>query len=140
MRGADCWTDHRLVRARVSLTTQRPHRKSAPKPPRRLDTARLKDPVTQQLLSANIKTALELAPTEEGTEIDRIWGATRDAAYKASFDSVGTTKRRHQDWFDENDQHIQSLLENKRILHQMTLTQNATENAKSRYRDACHEV
>ena len=47
MRGADCWTDHRLVRARVSLTTQRPHRISAPKPPRRLDTARLKDPVTR---------------------------------------------------------------------------------------------
>jgi len=47
MREADCWTDHRLVRARVSLTTQRPHRKSAPKPPRRLYTARLKDPVTQ---------------------------------------------------------------------------------------------
>ena len=57
-----------------------------------------------------------------------------------SFDSVGTTKRRNQDWFDENDQHIQSLLENKRVLHQMTLTQNATEDVKSRYRDACHEV
>ena len=72
--------------------------------------------------------------------MDRIWGATRDDVYKASFDSVGTTKRRHQDWFDENDQCIQSLLENKRVLHQMTLTQNATEAAKSRYRDACHEV
>ena len=103
MRGADCWTDHRLVRAWVSLTTQRPHRKSAPKPPRRLDTARLKDVVTQQLLSANIKTALERAPIEEGTEIDRIWRVTRNAVYKASFDSVGTTKRRHQDSFDEND-------------------------------------
>ena len=140
MRGADCWTDHRLVRARVSLTTQRPHRKSAPKPPRRLDTARLKDPVTQQLLAVNIKTALERAPIEEGIEIDRIWGATRDAVYKASFDSVGTTKRRHQDWFDENDQHIQSLLETKRVLHQMTLTPNASEEDKSRYMDACHEV
>ena len=130
----------RAVRARVSLTTQRPHRKSAPKPPRRLDTARLKDPVTQQLLSAKIKYALERAPLEEGTQIDRMWGATRDAIYKASFDSVGTTKRRHQDWFDENDQHIQNLLENKRTLHQMTLTPNASEEDKSRYRDACHEV
>ena len=100
----------------------------------------MKDPVTQQLLSVNIKTALERAPIEEGTEIDRIWGATRDAAYKASFDSVGTTKRRHQEWFDENEKRIQSLLENKRVLHQMTLTQNSTEDAKSRYRDACHEV
>ena len=104
----------------MSVTTQRPHRKSAPKPPRRLDTARLKDPVTQQLLSASIKTALELAPIVEGTQVDRVWGATRDAIHKASFDSVGTTKRRHQDWLDENDQHIQSLLENKRVLHQMT--------------------
>ena len=111
MRGADCWTDHKLVPARVLLTTRRPHRKSSPKPPRSLDKARLKDPVTQQLLSDSIKTAR----IEEGTELDMIWGATRDALYKASFDSVGTTKRRHQDWFYENDQHIQSLLENKRI-------------------------
>jgi len=101
----------------VSLTTRRPYPKSAPKLPWRLNVARLKDPVTQELLSANIKTALELVPIEEGTKTDRIWGAIRDAIYKASFDSVGTTKRRHQDWFDENDQHIQSLLENKRTLH-----------------------
>ena len=121
MKGADCLSHHRLVRARVSLTTQRPHRKSAPKPPRRLDTGRQKDPVTQQLLSANSKTSLKLAPLGEDTEIDRIWGATRNAVHKASLDSVGTTKRRHQDWFDKTDQIIQSLLENNRIVHQMTL-------------------
>ena len=94
-------------RGMLSNPTQRPHRKCAPKPPRRFYTARLKDPVTQQLLSASIKTALERASIEEGTKMDRIWGATRDDVYKASFDSVGTTKRRHQDWFDESDQHIQ---------------------------------
>ena len=57
MRGADCWTDHRLVRAQVSLTIHGLRRKSAPKLPRRLDTARLKDSVAQQLLASKIKNA-----------------------------------------------------------------------------------
>ena len=106
--------DHRLVRTRVSLSIQRPHRKCATKLPRRLNTARLKEPVTQQRLSVNVKAALELAPLKEGLELDEIWGATRDAVYKASFDTLGTNRRRNQEWFDENDQHIQCLLENKR--------------------------
>ena len=66
MSGADYRTDHRLVRAPVSLAIQRPHRKLphrkfAPKLLRRLDTARLNDPATNQLLSANIKTAVYIS-------------------------------------------------------------------------------
>ena len=140
MRDADCWTDHRLVRTRVSLSIQRPHRKCATKLPRRFDTALLTDPATQQRLSINVKAALELAPLEEGLEVDEIWGTTRNAVQKASLDTLGITRRRNLDWLDENDKHIQGLLENKQALHQMTLIPNASNESKSRYREACHEV
>ena len=68
----DCWTDHRLVQARTPFITQRPHRPQAT-PRRCLDIDRQKAelypsalaasyPITQQLLFAKIKTALELTP------------------------------------------------------------------------------
>ena len=63
-----------------------------------------------------------------------MWEATRDAIYKASLETLGTTKRHHQDWFDENDNHVKSLLENKRTLLQGTLAPNVTEADKSWYR------
>ena len=124
----------------MSLIIHRPHRKSAPKLPRRLNTARLKDPVAQQLLASKIKNALELVLLDSNSGVNNIWEATRDAIYKASLKTLGTTKRHHQDWFDENDNHVKSLLEHKRTLQQKTLAPNATEANKSRYRDGCPEV
>ena len=34
--------------------------------------------------------------------------------YKTSVDTLGRTTRKHQDWFDENDAEILSLLEERR--------------------------
>ena len=55
--------------------------------------------------------------------------------YKTFVDTLGHTTRKHQDWFDENDAEILSLLEERRRTHDAFLSQQ-TRNRKLRYTQA----
>ena len=41
------------------------------------------------------------------------WTVFRDTVHSSAMDSLGPVSRKHQDWFDENDEEIQGLLEEK---------------------------
>ena len=41
------------------------------------------------------------------------WTVFRDTVHSLAMDSLGPVSRKHQDWFDENDEEIQGLLEEK---------------------------
>ena len=47
--------------------------------------------------------------------IEEQWAALRDVIYETALTHVGVVERRHQDWFDENDPEIRTLLEEKRL-------------------------
>ena len=42
MRGAECWTDHRLVRGNFSLKSKSKAKHAASSPPKRIDVSKLK--------------------------------------------------------------------------------------------------
>lgn len=48
------------------------------------------------------------------------WTSFKEAVYEACADVVGFDKK-HQDWFDQNDKHIEKLLEVKNKLHSALL-------------------
>ena len=88
MRGADCWSDHRLVRARVSLTTQRSQ--ICTEAATALGYSSTESSRNSATLSANRKTALELAPIVEGvvgSKITNYW--LRQLLLAARYDYVG---------------------------------------------------
>ena len=41
------------------------------------------------------------------------WTVFRDTIHSSAMDSLGTVSRKHQDWFDKNDEEIQGLLKEK---------------------------
>ena len=41
--------------------------------------------------------------TETALNVDETWTKLRNTLYQGAFDVIGTTKRKHRDWFDEND-------------------------------------
>ena len=45
------------------------------------------------------------------------WATFRDIVYSAALEVVGTTKRKHTDLIDGNNERIQSLLDEKQRLH-----------------------
>ena len=111
MCGAECWTDHRLIISKINiriLPQRRPQGKPAPK---RLNVVSL----NKQAVSTELKETLEerAQQIQISDNVVESWEAFRDEVYRAAYETIGQTKRKHQDWFDENNDEINNLLEEK---------------------------
>jgi len=60
--------------------------------------------------------------------------------YTAASDVVGPTVRKHQDWFDENISHVQSLLEERHQLHRALLNDPSSASKKDAFNAAKRTV
>ena len=133
MRGADGWTDHRLVRTILQLRIRPPMRRQAPK--KRININALhqaeKRVALQEELS-NCLTIPDLSNTPATTEtLTASWDKISDLLLDTSRRILGTTARRNRDWFDEQAEDIHHLLEEKRKAHQAVLNNsNALTRAK----------
>jgi uncharacterized protein YukE len=69
-----------------------------------------------QNLSEELDSKLsQLNLGSNGAEED--WAAFRDTVYNTALTHLGKNTRKHQDWFDENDELIKKLLDEKRQAH-----------------------
>ena len=107
MRGADCGTDHRLIRGKMNLCIMRKKRSKGVNLPKRIDVSRLKETEVRD----NLQRAYE------DVEFDGSWENFKSHVYNIGVEVLGLRKIKHRDWFDENDQEISSLLEAKNTLH-----------------------
>ena len=133
MRGADCSTDHYLIRSLCNLHIKPPRRKIGPTPVKKLNVSKLADSEMQKVLMAHMETNM-MNLSYNGT-INNQWETFCEKVYKTSVDTLGHTTRTHQDWFDENDAEMLSLLEERRRTHDACLSQH-TRNQKLRYTQA----
>ena len=115
--GADCWTDHRLVVSKLNLRIQLARQPQGKKVAKRLDVSKLKQDNKRQAFINDICSRLD-AMELRSDDADENWTVFRDTVHSSAIDSLGSVSRRHQDWFDENDEEIQGLLEEK---HQNTM-------------------
>ena len=99
MCGADCWTDHRLVVSKLNLHIQPARRPQGKKV--------LKQNSKKQAFINSICSRLEAMEHRSDDPL----------IHSSAMDSLGPVSRKHQDWFDENDEEIHGLLEEK---HQNT--------------------
>ena len=111
MRGAECWTDHRLIRAVLKLHIA-PAQRKRPKTVRAaFDIAKLNKDVLckrfQDTLDANIQNA---TLNEDCTEK---WDQFKKFVNETAKSVLGPKQRIHQDWFDDNDEQITQLLQEK---------------------------
>jgi len=115
MKGAECWTDHRLIRTKLSLRIQAPRRFGGSSTVKKLDISRLKDPVVCANLTKSMDVALEgmssLARPDD--DANQKWARLRDTVYATAANTLGYKKRHNQDWFDDNDGAISALLGKK---------------------------
>ena len=136
MTSADCYTDHRLVRAKLRLAfkpmirTGRPNVKKL-----QVDKLSLKREEFQEKL----KTRFSSNPNTENEPVNQ-WEEVKTVLYETAAEVAGFSTRKHQDWFDENDTEIQELLKLKRACHEKLLTSPEDQTAKAAYRAACHNL
>ena len=116
MCGADCWTDHRLVVSKLNLRIQPTWWLQGKEVPKRLDVSKLKQNSKRQAFNndnCGRLDAMELTSDDQ----EENWTVFRDTVHSSAMDSLGPVSRKHQDWFDENDEEIQRLLEEKHQKH-----------------------
>ena len=101
------------------LPKRRPQGKPAPK---RLNVVSL----DKQAVSTELKETLEerAQHIQISDNVVESWEAFRDEVYRAAYETIGQTKRKHQDWFDENNDEINNVLEEKYRIQRVLKTTN----------------
>ena len=67
--------------------------------------------------------------------INNQWETLCEKVYEISVDTLGHTTRKHQDWFDDNDDEMLSLLDERCRTRDALLSQQ-TRNRKQRHSQA----
>ena len=132
MCGADCWTDHRLVVSKLNLRIQPARRPQGKKAPKRLDVSKLnKDSMRQDFLTdiCNQLDAMNLSSEDP----EENWTVFHKTVLSSAASTLGHPSRKHQDWFDENDDEIQRLLEEKHRLHKAHQDDTSSVSKKAAY-------
>ena len=118
MRGADCWTDHRLVRAKLNLIVRPKVRKISSPLPKRLNVDKLKSPIIQ----TEFQNAINDVTLSDQSDL---WNDFRDQIYEITSSIVGFKSRKNQDWFDDNEEGISELLHHKNQAHEKLLASSS---------------
>ena len=111
-----CWSDHRMARSRIRLTFKCSKHRCGTKPGKKLDVVRLKSVDIQRQLANKMDEVIN-EQTESTINVDEIWTKLRDTVYQGAFDVLGTTKRKHREWFDENDAEAATIIRNMHESH-----------------------
>ena len=125
MCGVECWTDHRLIISKTKLQVIPMRRPQGQKALKRLDVIKLKIPKVQQEVATNLEQELLRVESND-------WEFMKKTIYSSALQVLGSTSRKHQDWFDENDIVIQTMLKEKRQLfraHQNNPKSKSKKNA-----------
>jgi len=100
---------------------------------KKLNVNKLKLPAIQQELAVTLKGQLT-----EATGND--WESLKTTVQSAPLQVIGPATRNHQDWFDESDFEIQTLLEENCQLHEAHLSDPSSDTRKLAYDSKSREV
>ncbi|XP_042591969.1 uncharacterized protein LOC109084930 [Cyprinus carpio] len=115
MRGAECWTDHLMVRSKLLMSIQPRVPRRAPN--KKLNCTALNNLTIKDNLRWLLAENLNMIPEESAD-----WPALRQAIHNAASEALGQSRKHHQDWFDCNSAEIQSLLKTKHEAHKALLS------------------
>ena len=132
LRGADCWTDHRLIRSKLKLRICRRKRPHGTKPPQRIDVDKLKVPSNSTHYNSVLAEKLQTVNALDG-DLEKNWADIRDKIMEAAVETVGLRKRKSKDWFDDNDEAIEVLLAQRHSAYVEHLADPSNTSKKNRY-------
>jgi len=94
MRGANCSTDHIMIKSTTRLKIRKQFKKKGKQPVKKLDVSKRKNDDTKSKLEAN----LEEKPTLASGSVEEKWSSYREAMYWVSSDFLGSVTRKHEGW------------------------------------------
>ena len=136
MRGANCWSEHSMVRGKFSYEVG--HKKFYPVASARyrpIAVARLRDDKVSKAFSEKVSDLLpaEAVDVDGGVDTEQEWAAMRKCVVAASSEVLGYETRRQPDWFRDSVDTLRPLIERKNAAHQEFL-QKDTRDSKLVFR------
>lgn len=131
MRGANCSTDHIMIRSTVNLKVRRKIKKGKTTH-QKLNVRRLKVKKVQQDLEQALNVRLDVTTS---TGVENKWRSFKEAVYDVSKEHLGTVTKRHEDWFDENSAELHELIEIRNQARTSLLSRNTRSN-KAKFKAA----
>ena len=128
MRGANCSTDHIIIKSKTRLRVRRLMRKSSQRPKKHNVNKMWSDTIRIEL-ETNINEKL---PVLAGS-VEEKWSAFKSTVYEVSKDTLGHVERKHADWFDENDEELCELIAARNQARNEMLNRN-TRSIKNKFR------
>lgn len=112
--GADeCCTDHRLIASTMKLKLKHKvkHHGKANRM-RKFNTDALQDLRTRDTFQQCLRDKLHLRSPSDTIQED--WNLLKEAIITTCEKTIGRKKRKHKDWFDDNDETLKELIDRKR--------------------------
>ena len=142
-RGAECHTDHQLLRVKLRMTGKRDHH-SRPKGKcaGRFNVAKLQGKsvddnglnTTRGQFQDQVCTTAKRKWTEDGT-VEEKWLTVKSALTEAAETVLGTEHRHHPDWFKENEGTLEPLFKKRNKLYTRWLS-TGCESDKQKFNKA----
>jgi len=132
MPSADFYTDHRLVHASLRMAFKTTKRDKGPQVKKLdLENLHLCQAEFQEKLKNKLTSAILAVEPEE------LWKDLKTTLQETAAEVGGFSTRKNKDWFDENDDEIQTFIDKKRFAYQTLLSNPDSQSAKSTYTQAC---
>ncbi len=139
MRGADCFTDHVLLRSKIHLSVRKQHNNMRRKPPGKLDVGKLKLDSVRKDFSQQLEEDFDRT-SNENTDCLTAWNFFKDSITNIGKKVLGNPNRHHQDWFDENNEEILELNTQRNVTRTNMLRSRITRSTTSVYKAACQAL
>ena len=136
MCGADCWTDHRLVVSKLNLGIQPARRPQGKKAPKKLGVSKLNHDSIRQALINDISNQLGVTNLSS-EDSEENWTVFQKVVHSSAATTIGHQSRKHQYCFDENDEEIKLLLEEKHCLLKAHRDDTSSVSKKTAYSNIC---
>ena len=130
MRGANCWSDHRIVRAKLRMATPCSCTKRGKPPvPFAVDAFRSRTQV--EGYRDTIVEQLDGEPHDPDSTAEQNWKILSACVTSATESAIGRSSRRQPDWFAESIDILMPLVEAKNASQKRMLQTNSTADRKA---------
>ena len=108
MTGAECWTDHRLVRSTMNLYNPLPYRNRSKTVRASCRSAKLKSPSHLEEFQRLLDEKFPVGFIPSGDSTDK-WPTFKNAITATAKEALGPKARLHLGWFNENNKSNKQL-------------------------------